>query len=63
MSVGLPGMAVYGAAKVGLMGLVKGITADYAAKGIRANALLSGGTDTAMAGDEAQKEWRPVCMP
>ncbi|AGT11007.1 SDR family oxidoreductase [Paracoccus aminophilus] len=56
-SVGLPGMAVYGTAKAGLMGLVKGITADYAAEGIRANALLPGGTDTAMAGDEAQKEW------
>lgn len=56
-SVGLPGMAAYAAAKAGLMGLVKGLTADYAAKGIRANALLPGGTDTAMAGDEAQKEW------
>lgn len=56
-SVGLPGMAVYGAAKAGLMGLVKGITADYGARDIRANALLPGGTDTAMAGDEAQKEW------
>lgn len=56
-SVGLPGMAVYAAAKAGLMGLVKGITADYAARGIRANALLPGGTDTAMAGDDAQKEW------
>ncbi|NLS01054.1 SDR family oxidoreductase [Rhizobium sp. P38BS-XIX] len=56
-SVGLPGMATYAAAKAGLMGLVKGITADYAAQGIRANALLPGGTDTAMAGDEAQKEW------
>lgn len=56
-SVGLPGMAVYAAAKAGLMGLVKGITADYAASGIRANALLPGGTDTAMAGDEAQKQW------
>ncbi|MEC9463999.1 MAG: SDR family NAD(P)-dependent oxidoreductase, partial [Pseudomonadota bacterium] len=39
-SVGLPGMAAYGAAKAGLMGLVKGITADYAAVGVRANALL-----------------------
>ncbi len=38
-SVGIPGMSAYGAAKAGLMGLVKGITADYAAKGIRANAL------------------------
>ncbi|MDR3005529.1 MAG: SDR family oxidoreductase, partial [Acidovorax sp.] len=56
-SVGLPGMAAYGASKAGLMGLVKGITADYAAQGIRANALLPGGTDTAMAGDPAQKDW------
>lgn len=56
-SVGLPGMAAYGAAKAGLMGLVKGITADYAAAGVRANALLPGGTDTAMAGDQAQKDW------
>lgn len=56
-SVGLPGMAAYGAAKAGLMGLVKGITADYGADGIRANALLPGGTDTAMAGDQTQKDW------
>jgi NAD(P)-dependent dehydrogenase (short-subunit alcohol dehydrogenase family) len=56
-SVGLPGMAAYAAAKAGLMGLVKGITADYASRGIRANALLPGGVDTAMAGDEAQKAW------
>jgi NAD(P)-dependent dehydrogenase (short-subunit alcohol dehydrogenase family) len=56
-SVGLPGMSAYAASKAGLMGLVKGITADYARNGIRANALLPGGTDTAMAGDNAQKEW------
>ncbi|MEJ8311436.1 SDR family oxidoreductase [Agrobacterium larrymoorei] len=56
-SVGLPGMAAYGAAKAALMGLVKGLTADYAVKGIRVNALLPGGVDTAMAGDDAQKEW------
>ncbi len=56
-SVGLPGMGVYAAAKSALMGLVKGVTADYAAQGIRANALMAGGTDTAMAGDAAQKEW------
>ena len=56
-SVGLPGMAAYGAAKAGLMGLVKGIAADYGASGIRANALLPGGTDTGMAGDQAQKDW------
>lgn len=56
-SVGLPGMTAYGASKAGLMGLVKGITADYATQGIRANALLPGGVDTAMAGDESQREW------
>lgn len=56
-SVGLPGMGVYAAAKAGLTGLVKGIAADYAAKGIRPNALMAGGTNTAMAGDAAQKEW------
>jgi NAD(P)-dependent dehydrogenase (short-subunit alcohol dehydrogenase family) len=56
-SVGIPGMSAYAAAKAGLMGLVKGITADYAAQGIRANALLPGGVDTAMAGDAAQKDW------
>lgn len=56
-SVGLPGMAAYGAAKAGLLGLVKGITADYGARGIRANALLPGGTDTAMAGSAGDKAW------
>ncbi len=56
-SVGLPGMSAYGAAKAGLMGLVKGIAADYGAKNIRANALLPGGTDTGMAGDQSQKDW------
>ncbi|RYG89047.1 MAG: SDR family oxidoreductase [Alphaproteobacteria bacterium] len=56
-SVGLPGMGAYAAAKAGLMGLVRAITADYAAAGIRANALLPGGTATEMAGDTAQREW------
>ncbi len=56
-SVGLPGMSAYGAAKAALMGLVKGITADYAAQGIRANALLPGGTDTDIAGDQSTKDW------
>lgn len=56
-SVGLPGMGAYGAAKAGLMGLVRGIAADYAAAGIRANALLPGGTATDMAGDASQRDW------
>lgn len=56
-SVGLPGMGPYAAAKAGILGLVRGITADYASSGIRANALLPGGTDTDMAGDDVQREW------
>lgn len=56
-SAGLPGMGPYAAAKAGLMGLVRGITADYGAAGIRANALLPGGTATDMAGDASQREW------
>lgn len=56
-SVGLPGRGPYAAAKAGLMGLVRAITADYAAQGIRANALLPGGTATEMAGDADQREW------
>lgn len=56
-SVGLPGMGAYAAAKAGLMGLVKAIAADYGAMHIRSNALLPGGTDTSMAGDQSQKEW------
>lgn len=56
-SVGLPGMAAYAASKAGLMGLVKSIAADYGARHIRANALLPGGTDTGMAGNQQQKDW------
>lgn len=56
-SVGISGMAIYGTSKAALMGLVKGITADYGAQGVRANALLPGGVDTRLAGDAAQKEW------
>jgi len=56
-SVGLPGMGAYASAKAGLIGLAKSVTADYGARGIRANALLPGGTDTPMAGNEGQRRW------
>jgi NAD(P)-dependent dehydrogenase (short-subunit alcohol dehydrogenase family) len=56
-SVGLPGMGAYAAAKAGLMGLVRGIAGDYGSAGIRANALLPGGTATEMAGDQAVRDW------
>jgi NAD(P)-dependent dehydrogenase (short-subunit alcohol dehydrogenase family) len=56
-SVGIPGMGAYAAAKAGLIGLVRSITADYGAAGIRANVLQAGGTATEAAGDAAQREW------
>jgi NAD(P)-dependent dehydrogenase (short-subunit alcohol dehydrogenase family) len=63
MSVGLPGMGAYASAKAGLSGLVKSITADYAHLGIRANALLAGGTDTPAAGSEENKAWAAQLHP
>ncbi|SEE70845.1 NAD(P)-dependent dehydrogenase, short-chain alcohol dehydrogenase family [Rhizobiales bacterium GAS188] len=47
-TVGFPGMAAYAASKAGLIGLTQVIAADFGAKGIRANAILPGGTDTPM---------------
>lgn len=44
--VGFPGMAAYAASKAGLVGLTRVIAVEYGARGIRANALLPGGTDT-----------------
>jgi NAD(P)-dependent dehydrogenase (short-subunit alcohol dehydrogenase family) len=62
-SVGLPQMGAYGTAKAGLTGLVKSITADYADAGIRANALMPGGVNTAMAGDQASKDFAASLHP
>ena len=45
-------MAAYAAAKAGLMGLVQSLAIDWAAHGIRVNAVLPGGTRTAMAGND-----------
>ncbi|CAO3406647.1 SDR family oxidoreductase [Azospirillum largimobile] len=47
-TVGFPGMAAYAAGKAGLIGLMRVIAAEYGPQGIRANALLPGGTDTPM---------------
>ncbi len=47
-TVGFPGMGAYAAGKAGLIGLMRVIAAEYGPHGIRANALLPGGTDTPM---------------
>lgn len=53
-TIGLPGMGAYAAAKAGLVGLVQVLAAENGANGIRANALLPGGTRTEMAGDDPE---------
>lgn len=49
---GLPGMGAYAASKSGLIGLVQSLASDHAAKGVRINSILPGGTKTDMAGDD-----------
>lgn len=45
-TAGMPGMAAYAASKAGLVGLTQVLAAELGPKGIRANAILPGGTDT-----------------
>ena len=49
---GMPGMAAYAASKAGLNGFVQSIASDHAVDGIRATALMPGGTLTVMVGDD-----------
>jgi len=41
-------MASYAASKAGLVGLTQALAAEFSPRGVRVNALLPGGTDTAM---------------
>ncbi|MEQ8178804.1 MAG: SDR family oxidoreductase [Amphiplicatus sp.] len=45
----MPQVAAYAASKAGVIGLVKTLAVEYGPQGIRANALLPGGTNTPMA--------------
>lgn len=47
-TVGFPGIAAYAASKAGLIGLVQTLASEFGPKGIRANAIVPGGTDTPM---------------
>ena len=48
-TAGMPGVAAYAASKAGLIGLTQSLAAEFGPKGIRVNAILPGGTDTAAA--------------
>lgn len=50
-TIGFPNQASYAASKAGMIGLTYVLAAEYGAQGIRVNALLPGGTDTAMDSD------------
>lgn len=47
-TVGFPGMGAYAASKAGLVGLMQVLAVEFGARGVRANAILPGGTDTPM---------------
>jgi len=53
-TAGLPGMAAYAASKAGMIGLMQVFAAELGPYGVRANALLPGGTDTRLAPSEAE---------
>lgn len=46
--LGFPGMAAYGAAKAGLVGLMRVLAVEYAERNVRVNAILPGGVETPM---------------
>lgn len=52
----MPGAATYAASKAGMVGLMKALAVEYGPQGIRVNALLPGGTQTAAADAMADTE-------
>ena len=57
---GLPNRFIYGASKAAVVGLTKGVAADFVARGIRCNAIAPGTVDTPSLGDRINSYADPV---
>ena len=57
---GLPNRFVYGASKAAVIGLTKGVAADFVARGVRCNAICPGTVDTPSLADRINANADPV---